>query len=207
MPYLPTLSCVFWKWGRHCLFNPTIHSGRFFSDRNIIKNKNEISRFESREAIEQIGFFFIYLNRNLPQSCTFVSTGWTNVCNIAIQDTPRDLPSIRKCSNLSGCLTLTSLASRMVSNTISQILMRWSDYGQMDQCCTVWGEWGLDMSIYSQGGGGGERLLGLIFVWYVPLSSQKPYPIIVYSVAKYRTHLSQKLLTFCSCLYLINPFN
>ena len=128
----------------------------FFSDWNIIKNKNEISRFVSLEAIEQIGFFFIYLNRNLPQSCTFVSTGWTNVCNIAIQDTPRDLPSIHKCSNLSGYPTLTSLASRMVSNTISRILMKWSGYGQMDQCCTVWGEWGLDMSIYSPGGGGGE---------------------------------------------------
>ena len=150
----------------------------FFSDWNIIKNKNEISIFVSLEAIEQIGFFFIYLNRNLPQSCTFVSTGWTNVCNIAIQDTPRDLPSIHKCSNLSGYPTLTSLASRMVSNTISRILMKWSGYGQMDQCCTVWGEWGLDMSIYSPGG---ERLLGLIFAGYVSLASQNPYPIIFYS--------------------------
>lgn len=38
-------------------------------------------------------------------------------------------------------------------------------------------------------GGGGEWLLGLIFAGYVPLASQKPYPIIVYSVAKYRPHL------------------
>ena len=151
-----------------------------------MKNKNQISRFVSWEAIEQIGFFFIYLNRNLPQSCTFVSTGWTNVCNIAIQDTPRDLLSIHKCSNLSGYPTLTSLASRMVSNTISRILMKWSGYGQMDQCCTVWGEWGLDMSIYSPGG---ERLLGLIFAGYVSLASQNPYPIIFYSIAKYRPHL------------------
>ena len=29
----------------------------------------------------------------------------------------------------------------------------------------------------------GGGLLGLIFVWYVPLASQNPYPIIVYSVA------------------------
>ena len=145
---------VFWKWRRYCLFNPTITQHGFSSDRNIMKNKNEISRFVSWEGIEQFGFFFIYLNRNLPQSCTFVSTGWTNVCNIAIQDTPRDLPSIHKCSNLSGYPTLTSLASRMVWNTISQILMRWSDYGQMDQCCTVWGEWGLNMSIYSPRGRG-----------------------------------------------------
>ena len=35
----------------------------------------------------------------------------------------------------------------------------------------------------------GERLLGLIFAECVPLASQNPYPIIVYSVAKYRPHL------------------
>jgi len=43
------------------------------------------------------------------------------------------------------------------------------------------------MSIYSPWG---ERLLGLIFAGYVPLASQNPYRIIVYSVAKYRPHLS-----------------
>ena len=32
--------------------------------------------------------------------------------------------------------------------------------------------------------------LGLIFVGYVPLASQSPYPIIVYSVAIYRPGLS-----------------
>ena len=31
---------------------------------------------------------------------------------------------------------------------------------------------------------------GLIFGGYVPLASNNPYPIIVYSVAKYRPHLS-----------------
>ena len=31
---------------------------------------------------------------------------------------------------------------------------------------------------------------GLIFAGYVPLASNNPYPIIVYSVAKYRPHLS-----------------
>ena len=143
-----------------------------------------MSRFVFREAIELTGFFFIYLNRNLPQSCTFVSTGWTPVCNITIQGTPRDLPSILKCSNLSGFPTLTSLASRMVSNTISQILMRWSGYGQMDQCCTVWGEWGMDMSIYSPGG----QVTGLSSGKYVPLASHNSYPIIGHSVAKYRYH-------------------
>ena len=33
-------------------------------------------------------------------------------------------------------------------------------------------------------------LLGSIFAGYVPLASQNPYPIIVYSVANYRPHLS-----------------
>ena len=32
--------------------------------------------------------------------------------------------------------------------------------------------------------------LGLVFAGYVPPASQSPYPIIVYSVAKYRPHLS-----------------
>ena len=36
----------------------------------------------------------------------------------------------------------------------------------------------------------GGRLLELIFAGYVLLASQNPYPIIVYSVAKYRPHLS-----------------
>ena len=44
------------------------------------------------------------------------------------------------------------------------------------------------MSIYSPGGGR-ERLLGLIFAGYVSLASQNPYPIIFYSIAKYRPHL------------------
>ena len=33
-------------------------------------------------------------------------------------------------------------------------------------------------------------VLGLIFAGYVPLASQSPYPIIVYSVANYRPHIS-----------------
>ena len=39
-------------------------------------------------------------------------------------------------------------------------------------------------------GVGGGGVLGLIFGWYVPLASQSPYPITVYSVANYRPHLS-----------------
>ena len=35
-----------------------------------------------------------------------------------------------------------------------------------------------------------EEVLRLIFAGYVPLASQSPYPIIVYSVANYRPHLS-----------------
>ena len=33
-------------------------------------------------------------------------------------------------------------------------------------------------------------VLGSIFAGYVPLASQNPYPIIVYSVPNYRPHLS-----------------
>ena len=33
-------------------------------------------------------------------------------------------------------------------------------------------------------------VLGSIFAGYVPLASPNPYPIIVYSVANYRPHLS-----------------
>ena len=38
-----------------------------------------------------------------------------------------------------------------------------------------------------EGSGGG--VVGLIFAGYLPLASQSPYPIIVYSVANYRLHL------------------
>ena len=37
---------------------------------------------------------------------------------------------------------------------------------------------------------GGGGVLGLISTGYVPMVSQNPYPIIVYSVAKYGLHLS-----------------
>ena len=40
------------------------------------------------------------------------------------------------------------------------------------------------------GGGGGGGVLGLILAGYVPLASRGAYPIIVYSVANYRPHLS-----------------
>ena len=56
------------------------------------------------------------------------------------------------------------------------------------------------------------RILGSIFAGYVPLASQSPYPIIVYSVANYRHHLSHfgqmcsfcypNLVTFYLCMYL-----
>ena len=39
-------------------------------------------------------------------------------------------------------------------------------------------------------GGGGGGVLGSGFAGYVPLASQNPYPIIVYSVANCRPHLS-----------------
>ena len=37
---------------------------------------------------------------------------------------------------------------------------------------------------------GYRGLLGLIFAGYVPVASQRPYPIIVFSVANYRPHLN-----------------
>ena len=37
--------------------------------------------------------------------------------------------------------------------------------------------------------GAGGRVV-LIFAGYVPLASKSPYPIIVYSMANYRLHLS-----------------
>ena len=40
---------------------------------------------------------------------------------------------------------------------------------------------------------GGGEVLGVIFAGYVLQASQNPYPIIVYSVAKYRPHLGHLL--------------
>ena len=40
------------------------------------------------------------------------------------------------------------------------------------------------------GGGGGVAVLGSGFAGYVPLASQNPHPIIVYSVVIYRSHLN-----------------
>ena len=49
----------------------------------------------------------------------------------------------------------------------------------------------IKMNSQIQEGGG---VFGSIFAGYVPLASQNPYPIIVYSVANYRPHLSH----FCA---------
>ena len=46
---------------------------------------------------------------------------------------------------------------------------------------------GSTMKVPGPRGGG---VLGLIFAGYVPLPSQSPNPIIVYSLANYRPHLS-----------------
>ena len=40
--------------------------------------------------------------------------------------------------------------------------------------------------ITPRGGGGGGGVLGSSFAGYVPLASQNPHPVIVYSVANYR---------------------
>ena len=46
---------------------------------------------------------------------------------------------------------------------------------------------------------GGGGVLGLMFAGYVPLSSQSPYPIIVYFLANYRAHLSHFLENVIFC--------
>ena len=43
--------------------------------------------------------------------------------------------------------------------------------------------------------------IGSIFAGYVPLASQSPYPIIGYSVADYRPHLSH----FCGNVNFVIP--
>ena len=55
--------------------------------------------------------------------------------------------------------------------------------------CWGGGEGEVDPS-ESQGADPGGKVLGSSFAGYVPLASQNPYPIIVYSVASYRPHLS-----------------
>ena len=61
-------------------------------------------------------------------------------------------------------------------------------------------------------------LLALIFAGYVPLASQNPYLIIVFSVANIVDPIlvtlgeicnfcDPKLVTFYLCIYLINPLN
>ena len=54
--------------------------------------------------------------------------------------------------------------------------------------CHAENVFGINTGLGGGGGGGGE--LGLIFAGYVLLASQSPYPIIIYSVANYRPHLS-----------------
>ena len=53
-----------------------------------------------------------------------------------------------------------------------------------------WPEYTVGLRFVSQMTISPGGVLGLIFAGYVPLASQNPYPIIVYSVAKYRSHLS-----------------
>ena len=51
------------------------------------------------------------------------------------------------------------------------------------------------------GGGGG---FGLMFAGYVPLASENPYRVMVYSVGNYRPHLSHfwaKLAKMCNFRY------
>ena len=51
---------------------------------------------------------------------------------------------------------------------------------------------------------GGRGVLGLSFVGYVPLASKSPYPIVVYSVANYRPHLSHFWANMNTPIFLIH---
>ena len=58
------------------------------------------------------------------------------------------------------------------------------------------------------GGGGPRGVLGSIFAGYVPLASPDPYPIIVYSVANYRPHVSHfgaNIPQIPTCRNLLTP--
>ena len=54
------------------------------------------------------------------------------------------------------------------------------------------------------GGGWGEGGLGLIFAGYVPLASQSPNQIIVYSAPNYRPHLSHFLFLWIDPFFRLN---
>ena len=55
---------------------------------------------------------------------------------------------------------------------------------------------------------GGGGVLGSMFAGYVPLTSPNPYPIIVYSVANYRPHVSHfwpNIPQIPTCWNLLTP--
>ena len=85
-----------------------------------------------------------------------------------------------------GCLYVVFLEVwksgnlEMCSSCFNLITLEVWKSGNVESRKCVWdGRWG----------GGG--VLRLIFSRYVLLASESPYPIIVYSVANYRPHLSQ----------------
>ena len=61
---------------------------------------------------------------------------------------------------------------------------------------------------WTMGSPGGGGVLGSIFAGYVPLASPSPYPIIVYSVANYRPHVSHfwaNIPQIPTCRNLLTP--
>ena len=64
--------------------------------------------------------------------------------------------------------------------------------GRINKLCWVYGEshQGSITLVIFKCSHPGSGVLWLIFAGYVPLASQNPSPIIVYSVANYRPHLS-----------------
>ena len=63
--------------------------------------------------------------------------------------------------------------------------------------------WNVNCNTYPRGG-----VLGSIFAGYVPLAYPDPYPIIVYSVANYRPHVSHfwaNIPQISTCRNLLTP--
>ena len=124
------------------------------------------------------------------------------------------LHSISKYYCASSIRLLIYILSLIVNLVTSKFLL----YGLAH---SIWKDCGTRETFYKRGWAScsidslprGREALGLFFYGYVPLVSQSPYPIIVYSVANYRPILvtfgqicnfrDPNLVAFFLCIYLI----
>ena len=93
----------------------------------------------------------------------------------------------------------SSPTARVIKPTLSSALkarQRHGAQGILGRLCGAKFYSGFPRAATAISPGGG--VLGSSFAGYVPLASQNPYPIIVYSVASYRHHL-KSLLGKCHC--------